>query len=702
MKTNLNTHDIYALVTELQYLIGAQVVNVYDITSQMICIKLRCKRENLDTDTDSDQENKHYLKYLIIESSTKFYILDQFTAVNILPSSFSCKLRKHLKNKRISKFEQINLDRVINIQFGTLDIDKNFYPHHLICEFYASGNIILTDYEYKILTLVHPYMYKNEDTNKGIARVGVGNIYPVNLATQIVSLSFETVKQSILDELIKLDKKIKTKQFLMRLPLIMFSPSVLEHVIINCSIALEKIDSNSANIFTDEVISQIITGIHDMFNLKVFNGYIINDSFIPYLYNQYKNTQHIAFLTFSECITQHFLKLDKFESKKSKKISTEMDKEQNISKQEKVLSNITNQINTFEIKTEENLLLVNCAELNIKLLQEFLDYTKTHITDHLTNPIKFNGKFEQIELLEYAPYKNQIKFTFNCAIYTWNTNISAYANINTKFTENKQIKEKIKKAEAALNIAAANTSTNTVETLVVNIKGKTKIFWFEEYNWFITSDKLIFVSGKTADQNEQLVKKYLNPDDLYIHSEVFGSGSGILKNNGKNVIERDCPKSIEESGNFLICHTKAWKSGVPDKSYWVYPNQVSKQTESGEYVCKGAFIVRGTKNFIPVNALELGLGILFKTLNSNELKHKLESDESNIEFAMPVVATYSALSKYKFKIKITTGTQKIKKVFPEVLGNFYKKANMFEKAGIKLIHNNDFQKVLISRVRFHL
>jgi hypothetical protein len=86
-------------------------------------------------------------------------------------------------------------------------------------------------------------------------------------------------------------------------------------------------------------------------------------------------------------------------------------------------------------------------------------------------------------------------------------------------------------------------------------------------------------------------------------------------------------------------------------------------------------------------------------VNNEELKYQVGDD---IEFAMPMVATYSALSGHKFKVKITTGTQKIKKIFPEVLTSFYKKANIFEKAGIKSINNDDFQKVLITGVKFHL
>lgn len=712
MKTNLNTHDIYALVTELQYLIGAQVVNVYDITTQMICIKVRCKSgESQETEeiehtedvvedvanSAQPEQKKHFLKYLIIESSTKFYVLDDFSAVNIIPSSFSMKLRKHLRGKRIVKFEQLNLDRVIGIQFGSNEIERNFFAYHLICEFYASGNIILTDHEYKIMTLIHPYVYKDEESKERLARVGVGNIYPINFATQNVSLEFDYVKDLIFTEMKKIDKKVKIKQFIMKLPLIMYSPNVVEHSYLKAGITSNtKIDEFSENIFTDTVILQLIVAIKELFTLKEFKGYYYDDTFLPYKYAQYNDTSKaqnnlVEFSTFSECVSQHFLKFDKFETKEKK---AEVIKEQKVSKQDKALINIQNQITLFEKKTEENYRLIEMAESDIVVLQEFLDCVKNYVT--FTNP--------NIELLEYIPHQSVIKFFFNKIMYIWDTNLSAYANLNNSFKENKQIKQKIVKAENALIAAEKSTKKevkNTTENdqTSVKIKGKLKSMWFEEFNWFVTSDGLMFVSGKTADQNEQIVKKYLNDGDLYVHSEIFGSGSGVIKNNGKVVIERDCPKSIEESGNFLICHTKAWKTGIPDRAYYVYPDQVSKKPETGEYLSKGAFIVRGTKNFISVQKMELGLGVLFKSLNSEELMFSASDD---IEFAMPIVATYNSLSNCKFKVKITPGSQKIKKIFPEVLGSFYKKSNIYEKAGIKLIQNDDWQKVLVTGVKFHL
>jgi predicted ribosome quality control (RQC) complex YloA/Tae2 family protein len=36
-----------------------------------------------------------------------------------------------------------------------------------------------------------------------------------------------------------------------------------------------------------------------------------------------------------------------------------------------------------------------------------------------------------------------------------------------------------------------------------------KAYWFERFHWFITSENYLVLSGRDAQQNELLVKRYL-------------------------------------------------------------------------------------------------------------------------------------------------------------------------------------------------
>ena len=50
------------------------------------------------------------------------------------PSSFSMKLRKHIKQKRLENITQLGIDRVVDLQFGTDEFACHVVgAHSLIC-----------------------------------------------------------------------------------------------------------------------------------------------------------------------------------------------------------------------------------------------------------------------------------------------------------------------------------------------------------------------------------------------------------------------------------------------------------------------------------------------------------------------------------------------------------------------------------------
>ncbi|MDY6774254.1 MAG: fibronectin-binding domain-containing protein, partial [Candidatus Nanohaloarchaea archaeon] len=46
-------------------------------------------------------------------------------------------------------------------------------------------------------------------------------------------------------------------------------------------------------------------------------------------------------------------------------------------------------------------------------------------------------------------------------------------------------------------------------------------------------------------------------------------------------------------------YAKSWEAGVgSDDAYWVEPEQVTQEPESGEYLPKGSFVIRGERNYM--------------------------------------------------------------------------------------------------------
>ncbi len=134
---------------------------------------------------------------------------------------------------------------------------------------------------------------------------------------------------------------------------------------------------------------------------------------------------------------------------------------------------------------------------------------------------------------------------------------------------------------------------------------KRKRRWYEDFRYFITSGGFLVVAGRSAGQNELLVRRYLGEDDIFLHADIHGAPATILKTEGRAPDEHD----IEEAAQFAASYSSAWEAGLYAVDvYWVWGKQVSKKAPSGEYLGKGAFMVYGKRNYLRRVKLSLAVG----------------------------------------------------------------------------------------------
>jgi predicted ribosome quality control (RQC) complex YloA/Tae2 family protein len=137
--------------------------------------------------------------------------------------------------------------------------------------------------------------------------------------------------------------------------------------------------------------------------------------------------------------------------------------------------------------------------------------------------------------------------------------------------------------------------------------------WFEEFRWFHTSDGYLVIGGRNADQNEALVKKYLDKHDRFFHTQAHGGPVTLLKASGPSEPSSpvDFPDStLEEAAQFAVAYSSVWKDGRgAGDAYMVEPDQVSKTPESGEYLEKGGFAIRGDREYFRGVECEVAVGI---------------------------------------------------------------------------------------------
>eukprot|EP01138_Halocafeteria_seosinensis_P013098 gb/GECG01013376.1/.p1 GENE.gb/GECG01013376.1/~~gb/GECG01013376.1/.p1 ORF type:complete len:1207 (+),score=227.90 gb/GECG01013376.1/:1-3621(+) len=164
----------------------------------------------------------------------------------------------------------------------------------------------------------------------------------------------------------------------------------------------------------------------------------------------------------------------------------------------------------------------------------------------------------------------------------------------------------------------ANEIIKEAETSLQRDEGRVarKRLWFEKFYWFITTEGLVVVAGRDAQQNEQLVRKYLRPQDAYIHADAHGSATCVLRNPSDNPRASEhlqlLQPSMEQAGAFAVNMSSQWNSGIPTSAWWVYAHQVSKTAPTGEYLSTGSFMIRGQKNMLPPVKMEMGMTVLFR------------------------------------------------------------------------------------------
>ena len=228
----------------------------------------------------------------------------------------------------------------------------------------------------------------------------------------------------------------------------------------------------------------------------------------------------------------------------------------------------------------------------------------------------------------------------NRADVTVSLSETAHSNARSMFDKYRAFKEKSEKtlenAEKAMKAAEANAKRQLAEAqrktkLSVVVGGARKTHWFEKFHWFITSDNYLVLAGKDAHQNEMLVKRYLRPGDAYLHADVHGAASCVLRakqrrmKNGKVKTLPLSDQALREAGSFTICRSSAWNSRMVTSAWWVEPHQVSKTAPTGEYLTVGSFMIRGKKNFLPPSQLEMGLAVVFR-LGDDDSLHRHKND----------------------------------------------------------------------------
>ncbi|KAF1840254.1 uncharacterized protein K460DRAFT_296178 [Cucurbitaria berberidis CBS 394.84] len=174
MKQRFSSLDVKVIAHELSAKLSSlRVTNVYDLSSRIFLIKFH---------------KPDHREQLLIDSGFRCHLTEYARTTAAAPSTFVAKLRKYLKTRRVTSVSQIGTDRILELQFS-----DGLYRLYL--EFYAGGNIVLTDAELNVLGLL-----RNVDEGEEHEKLRVGLQYNLSLRQNYggaPELTKERVRQAL-------------------------------------------------------------------------------------------------------------------------------------------------------------------------------------------------------------------------------------------------------------------------------------------------------------------------------------------------------------------------------------------------------------------------------------------------------------------------------------------------------------------------
>ncbi|MCQ2977445.1 MAG: NFACT family protein [archaeon] len=598
MKTMSNV-DVYTICQELNDLLeGARVDKSFQPTNDTVVIRFhKAGIGRLD---------------FVMQAGSRAHI-SQYPLTNPKnPPHFPMLLRKRVKGAHVLSIEQHNFDRVIVIKM------KKDQVYTLIIELFAQGNIILLDEENNIITPLKRKHWSDRDISAKREY-----IFPKSNGINPFTLSKDEFIELINDQDSEI-VKVLARNGLGSL----YAEEILVNTEINKKTNCKELSDNDINTIFNNLksvfkplenkeFSPVIVSNKNLVENSEDKNIKSKEDVIPISLKQYENFNKKEYETFNEAC-------DEFYSSKVKNEITNIQEaawNKKVGKFAKRLEKQTETLEGFKDTIEKSqkkgeLLYTNYSQienlLNVILTARTKDYGWKEIAKILKKAKKEGMAeaqiYESLDPLGNIVIKiEEISIGLDCK-KSINDNAEVY------YEKAKKAKRKIKGAEIAIEITKKQLAEMETkkEKAMLNImvpqkRVKKNFKWYEKLRWFLSSDGTLVVCGRDANTNETVVKKYLDSNDIYLHADIHGAPSVAVKLGGKEADEN----LLKESAIFAASFSSAWSKsyGLQDV-YWVTPDQVSKTPNPGEYVKKGAFIVRGHRNYIRSAKLELAIGLV--------------------------------------------------------------------------------------------
>ena len=640
------------------------------------------------------------------------------------PSAFVARLRRYLKTRRVTSIAQVGTDRIIEIQYSD-------GQYRLFLEFYAGGNIILTDRDLSVISLLR---IVNEEKEK----LRVGSIYSLDdrqnfrgippLTSERISSGLQKALENVGENAASQKRKKSERKpgdalrKALAVTVTEFPPVLLDHALhvanLDVAIGIEQLLKDSALLEKlTAALGNAQTVMDHLFDHSVCKGFIITkpekrpspiqqlgeehmvgsqpnslyEDFQPFRPAQHNNgdgpeTTIIELNSFNETVDEFFSSVEsqklesrlteKEENAKKKLDSARSDhqsrleglqqvQELNVRKARAIEANVhkvqeaTNAVNgllasgmdwmdvarLIEVEQERHNVVAELIRLPLKLFENTVTLVLQEAVFH--QEPDYDGDETDSEVFESSEEEasNSIESakallaTAKTLAVDIDLALSPWSNARQYYEQKKHAANKEQKTLQSSEKALKNTERKINTDLQKGLKQEKELmrplrqaYWFEKFVYFISSEGYLVIGAKDLQQSDILYKKHLRRGDVYVHADLQGAISVIVKNKPGMMDSPIPPSTLSQAGTLAVATSSAWESKAVMSAWWVDAEQVSKMGSTSDFLPPGCFNIQKQKNFLPPAQLLLGLGIMFQISEASKarhLKHRVQDNNSS-------------------------------------------------------------------------
>ncbi|PYH85306.1 hypothetical protein BO82DRAFT_380890 [Aspergillus uvarum CBS 121591] len=704
MKQRFSSLDVKVITQELaSELVNLRVSNIYDLSSRIFLFKLA---------------KPDHRKQLVVDSGFRCHVTQYSRATASAPSPFVTRMRKFLKSRRVTSVQQLGTDRVIDFAFSD-------GQYHLFLEFFAGGNIILTDREYTILALFRQVAAgdgQEEETRVGLKYTvdNKQNYHGVpDITTQRVRETVQKAKDLFAAEGgSNAPKKSKKKNTdVLRKALSQgfpeYPPLLLDHAFavkgLDPATPLEEVLSDDGDLLT-RVVEVLEVAKAETDNLSVGQGHpgyivakedtrtkakeaaeekedneeasgkkppaLLYEDFHPFKPRQFEGKPGVTILefeNFNKTVDEYFSSIE------SQKLESRLTEREEAAKRklDAVRQEHAKRIGALQEVQGLHIRKAAAIEDNVYRVQEAMDAVNGLIAQGMDwveiarliemeqsrgNPVAriiklplklhentitlvlgeagdeeqgdgeelFSDDEDESESEDEKEDDENFEKRADVLVVDIDLGLSPWANATQYYEQKKQAAVKEQRTTQSSAKALKSHEKKVTQDLKRNLKQEKqvlrparKLFWFEKFLFFVSSEGYLVLGGRDAMQSEMLYRRYLKKGDVFVHADLQGATPMIVKNRAGTPNAPIPPSTLSQAGNLCVATSSAWDSKAIMSAYWVSASQVSKTAEVGGLVPTGEFVIKGEKNFLAPSQLVLGFAVMFQVSKESLRNHKL-------------------------------------------------------------------------------